>query len=205
MAGHRAPRRPHRPPPAPRAASLRHVGRRPGVDIVGGDGRVGRAHRSWRRRVPHRTEAASGGGTRGRTVVVVNAMESEPASRKDQVLLAAAPHLVLDGAVLAAIAVGADTVHVCLPRVRAAQYRHVSDALDERRHARLDPVRLRLRPSARLRLQRVDFAGPLAQRRTRPPAGRFATCPRTRRRPPPHPCEQRRDAGPPRPHRPLRT
>ncbi|MBM9624247.1 NADH-ubiquinone oxidoreductase-F iron-sulfur binding region domain-containing protein [Streptomyces zhihengii] len=83
-------------------------------------------------------------GRGGRTVVVVNAMESEPASRKDQVLLAAAPHLVLDGAVLAAIAVGADTVHVCLPRVRAAQYRHVSDALDERRHARLDPVRLRL-------------------------------------------------------------
>ncbi|UXY25228.1 NADH-ubiquinone oxidoreductase-F iron-sulfur binding region domain-containing protein [Streptomyces sp. HUAS TT20] len=78
----------------------------------------------------------------GRTVVVVNAMESEPASRKDQFLLAVEPHLVLDGAVLAAIAVGADTVHVCLPRTRTAQYRQLSAALDERRRARLDPVRL---------------------------------------------------------------
>ncbi|MCX3059029.1 NADH-ubiquinone oxidoreductase-F iron-sulfur binding region domain-containing protein, partial [Streptomyces beihaiensis] len=83
-------------------------------------------------------------GRRGRAVVVVNAMESEPAGRKDQLLLAVAPHLVLDGAVLAAAAVGAGTVHVCLPRDRAAQYRQVSAALDERRRARLDPVTLRL-------------------------------------------------------------
>lgn len=81
---------------------------------------------------------------RGRCVVVVNAMESEPASRKDQFLIAVAPHLVLDGAVLAAMAVGADTVHVCLPRDRAAQYRRLSTAVDERRRARLDQVRLRL-------------------------------------------------------------
>ncbi|MER6418242.1 NADH-ubiquinone oxidoreductase-F iron-sulfur binding region domain-containing protein [Streptomyces sp. NPDC001137] len=81
---------------------------------------------------------------RGRSVVVVNAMESEPASRKDQFLLAVAPHLVLDGAVLAAAAVGADTVHVCLPRDRTAQYRQLGAALAERRHARLDRVRVRL-------------------------------------------------------------
>ncbi|MEV3913012.1 NADH-ubiquinone oxidoreductase-F iron-sulfur binding region domain-containing protein [Streptomyces canus] len=80
----------------------------------------------------------------GRAVVVVNAMESEPASRKDQFLLAVAPHLVLDGAVLAATAVGADTVHVCLPRTRSAQYRQLSEALDERHRHRLDRVRLRL-------------------------------------------------------------
>ncbi|EFL39895.1 LOW QUALITY PROTEIN: NADH-ubiquinone dehydrogenase chain F, partial [Streptomyces griseoflavus Tu4000] len=81
-------------------------------------------------------------GRRRRAVVVVNAMESEPASRKDQFLLAVAPHLVLDGAVLAASAVGADTVHVCLPRDRPAQYRRMDAALDERRRARLDRVRL---------------------------------------------------------------
>ncbi|MFI8499595.1 NADH-ubiquinone oxidoreductase-F iron-sulfur binding region domain-containing protein [Streptomyces sp. NPDC085524] len=80
----------------------------------------------------------------GRAVVVVNAMESEPASRKDQFLLAVAPHLVLDGAVLAAVAVGADTVHVCLPRTRTAQHQQLNAAMDERRRARLDPVRLRL-------------------------------------------------------------
>ncbi|MFJ4205683.1 NADH-ubiquinone oxidoreductase-F iron-sulfur binding region domain-containing protein [Streptomyces sviceus] len=81
---------------------------------------------------------------RGRGVVVVNAMESEPASRKDQFLLAVAPHLVLDGAVLAATAVGADTVHVCLSRDRAAQYQQLSAAVDERRRARLDRIPLRL-------------------------------------------------------------
>ncbi|MGW3115819.1 NADH-ubiquinone oxidoreductase-F iron-sulfur binding region domain-containing protein [Streptomyces sp. NPDC001107] len=81
---------------------------------------------------------------RGRSVVVVNAMESEPASRKDQFLLAVAPHLVLDGAVLAAAAVDADTVHLCLPRDRTAQYGQLAAALAERRHARLDRVRLRL-------------------------------------------------------------
>ena len=83
-------------------------------------------------------------GRRGRAVVVVNAMESEPASAKDRFLLTVAPHLVLDGAVLAAAAVGADTVHVCLPRTRPAQHRRLAAALEERRHARLDRVRLRL-------------------------------------------------------------
>ncbi|MFF4505058.1 NADH-ubiquinone oxidoreductase-F iron-sulfur binding region domain-containing protein [Streptomyces sp. NPDC001401] len=81
---------------------------------------------------------------RGRAVIVVNAMESEPASRKDQFLLAVAPHLVLDGAVLAAEAVGADTVHICVPRARPAQYWQLSAALDERRRAGLDAVSLQL-------------------------------------------------------------
>ncbi|MGW2618973.1 NADH-ubiquinone oxidoreductase-F iron-sulfur binding region domain-containing protein [Streptomyces sp. NPDC001500] len=81
---------------------------------------------------------------RGRAVVVVNAMESEPASGKDRFLLTVAPHLVLDGAVLAAAAVGGDTVHVCLPRDRPIQRERLDAAVQERRRARLDPVRLRL-------------------------------------------------------------
>ena len=44
--------------------------------------------------------------------VIVNGSETEPASAKDRLLLARLPHLVLDGAVLAAGAVGARQVIV---------------------------------------------------------------------------------------------
>ncbi|MFD8706405.1 ferredoxin [Kitasatospora sp. NPDC059648] len=77
---------------------------------------------------------------RCRAVVVANAMESEPLSRKDQTLLATVPHLVLDGAVLAAQAVGADRIHLCLPRTRATQLHTLAAAVDERRSAGLDPL-----------------------------------------------------------------
>ena len=49
---------------------------------------------------------------RGRPVVVANGSEGEPPSAKDKVLLAYAPQLVLDGAVLAARGVGARTAIV---------------------------------------------------------------------------------------------
>ncbi|WP_329117164.1 ferredoxin [Streptomyces sp. NBC_01465] len=51
-----------------------------------------------------------------RPVIVVNASEGEPACRKDTVLLNRAPHLVLDGALLAAEALGARTLVVGLTR-----------------------------------------------------------------------------------------
>ncbi|MFJ8198905.1 NADH-ubiquinone oxidoreductase-F iron-sulfur binding region domain-containing protein [Streptomyces sp. NPDC096152] len=45
-----------------------------------------------------------------RPVVVVNGAEGEPASAKDKMLLARVPHLVLDGACLAAAAFGAEEI-----------------------------------------------------------------------------------------------
>jgi NADH:ubiquinone oxidoreductase subunit F (NADH-binding) len=77
---------------------------------------------------------------RGTAVVVANGMESEPASHKDEMLLALAPHLVLDGALLAATAVGADVVHLCVPRNGEERVRKLRQAVEERRRAGTDPV-----------------------------------------------------------------
>ena len=57
--------------------------------------------------------AVAQAASRGGAVVVANGSESEPASGKDSVLLANAPHLVLDGIGLAAAAVGANTAYLC--------------------------------------------------------------------------------------------
>ncbi|MGQ4379545.1 hypothetical protein ACN6K9_002639 [Streptomyces sp. SAS_267] len=83
-------------------------------------------------------------GAKGPAVVVANGMESEPASHKDEVLLSFAPHLVLDGAALAAVAVGAEAVHLCLPRTRAAQVDQLTAAVAERRRAGIDPARVQV-------------------------------------------------------------
>ncbi|MDT0468476.1 NADH-ubiquinone oxidoreductase-F iron-sulfur binding region domain-containing protein [Streptomyces gibsoniae] len=79
-------------------------------------------------------------GGKGTAVVVANGMESEPASRKDETLLDLAPHLALDGAALAAAAVGADVAHLCLPRTRRGQAEALREAVEERQRLGLDPV-----------------------------------------------------------------
>ena len=68
----------------------------------------------------------------GRRIVVANGAEGEPASLKDQMLLARAPHLVLDGAVLAAAAVRAREVILCVKRDATAAVKAVELAIGER-------------------------------------------------------------------------
>ena len=72
-------------------------------------------------------------------VVVVNLSEGEPASSKDAALALTRPHLVLDGAVAAAVALKVTEVHVVLPGERPAAATAMRTALDERD----DPVPLR--------------------------------------------------------------
>lgn len=64
-------------------------------------------------------------------VVVVNGAEGEPGSAKDKVLLNRAPHLVLDGAAIAATALGTQRIIVAVENDEAA--RSVRAAISERR------------------------------------------------------------------------
>ncbi|HUZ19600.1 MAG TPA: NADH-ubiquinone oxidoreductase-F iron-sulfur binding region domain-containing protein [Acidimicrobiales bacterium] len=77
----------------------------------------------------------------GTPIVVVNASEGEPASRKDRTLLELRPHLVLDGAEVAAAATGADEIIVYLHRRRLRSTSALEEALRER-HRAGRPVRL---------------------------------------------------------------
>jgi NADH:ubiquinone oxidoreductase subunit F (NADH-binding) len=78
-------------------------------------------------------------------VVIANGTEGEPASAKDKVLLAREPHLILDGAVLAADLVGAPEVIV----VAHEAVREVVDAaVAERRRAHTDLVKIKVMTGA---------------------------------------------------------
>jgi NADH:ubiquinone oxidoreductase subunit F (NADH-binding) len=81
--------------------------------------------------------------SRGDAVVVVNGAEGEPRSAKDRVLMERRPHLVLDGALLAAHAVGAPDVILYVGSEHAEARRVLAQALAERA------------PDRRVRLQLV--------------------------------------------------
>lgn len=103
------------------------------VERAGLSGRGGAAFPTARKLAAVAAQAAP--------VVVANGTEGEPASAKDKVLLARSPHLVLDGAVLAAALVGArQAVIVVHHSVREI----IDEAVAERRRAGLDRVRIRI-------------------------------------------------------------
>ncbi len=117
----------------------RRVGPLPGVGIDGLLGTVRAAAVRGRGGAgfPLARKLATVADARGRMpsrrpVVVVNAAEGEPASAKDEALVRTSPHLVLDGAELAARALGAREVHVVSSQDRPEAGRAVEVALAER-------------------------------------------------------------------------
>ncbi len=74
-----------------------------------------------------------------RTVVVANGSEGEPASRKDEFLLTHTPHLVLDGACLAATALSGSRIVLYVPGRLVDGLRRV---IDDRRRAGIDPMEI---------------------------------------------------------------
>jgi NADH:ubiquinone oxidoreductase subunit F (NADH-binding) len=79
---------------------------------------------------------------RPRPIVVANGTEGEPTSRKDKVLTATNPHLVLDGAIAAADAVGSDEIVVAVGTHARASRASLERAIRERR----ERVRIQLEP-----------------------------------------------------------
>jgi NADH:ubiquinone oxidoreductase subunit F (NADH-binding) len=79
-----------------------------------------------------------------RPFVLANGAEGEPVSGKDQVLLGYVPHLVLDGAAVAAVAVGAREATIAVGVAAGQAFAAVRVAIAERERRRLDRVSFQL-------------------------------------------------------------
>ena len=122
----------HGPLPA-----IRHSGRRLGrgrgpesplIEEIARAGLLGHGGAAF----PLATKMRAVGGARGRAIVLANATEGEPASLKDQTLLELAPHLVLDGAALAAEALGAEEAVIAVCELADGALAALSGAIAER-------------------------------------------------------------------------
>lgn len=80
----------------------------------------------------------------GEPIIVVNASESEPASRKDRTLCTFRPHLVLDGAAAAAAMVESREVFVHMHRASTGARTAMVRAMADRRSAGIDDLTWRI-------------------------------------------------------------
>jgi NADH:ubiquinone oxidoreductase subunit F (NADH-binding) len=81
---------------------------------------------------PTATKVTAVAAARGRAIVVANGCEGEPSSVKDRLLLERLPHLVIDGALLAAHAVDANEIVIAVDEYRTGAVRATDKALRER-------------------------------------------------------------------------
>lgn len=93
---------------------------------------------------PTARKLAAVAGSRGRPIVVINAAEGEPASRKDATLTRALPHLVLDGGELAARALGSNELIVGVRESAIASFESLAAAIAERNASASRSVHIRL-------------------------------------------------------------
>jgi NADH:ubiquinone oxidoreductase subunit F (NADH-binding) len=105
------------------------------ISLVEASGLTGRGGASFPAGAKLRAVAQGG----RRPTVLVNGAEGEPTSGKDRALLRSVPHLVLDGAVLAAAALDAKDVVVGVGRSARREHAALKAAIADRARADVDP------------------------------------------------------------------
>ncbi|HWD84666.1 MAG TPA: NADH-ubiquinone oxidoreductase-F iron-sulfur binding region domain-containing protein [Solirubrobacteraceae bacterium] len=111
------------------------------IDVVERSGLRGRGGADFPTAVKLRAVASR----RHMSALVVNGSETEPASLKDHLLLARLPHLVLDGALLAARAVGAGEIIVKVDQNAVDPVEALEQAISERDSVEM-PISLAVGP-----------------------------------------------------------
>jgi NADH:ubiquinone oxidoreductase subunit F (NADH-binding) len=125
----------HGPAPTPRELAAQQL-----IDLAERSRLRGRGGAGFPAAIKMRAVRAA----RGHAIVVANGCESEPLSAKDALLMRELPHLVLDGAALAARAVGSDRVIVAYEGQNADTRMSLEHALKQRRAAGTDSVHFEL-------------------------------------------------------------
>jgi NADH:ubiquinone oxidoreductase subunit F (NADH-binding) len=122
--------------PVPTLTGGQLIGRLEAANLLGRGGAGFPVGRKW---------CAVADRAQGRAVVLANGAEGEPLSAKDRTLMVARPHLVIDGAVLAAEAVGAPDIIFYVGAAHRAAEAAIRQALGERsnqlkQHVRVVPA-----------------------------------------------------------------
>lgn len=113
------------------------------ITILESSGLLGRGGAGFP--VGRKWRAVAGSGDEP-AIVVANGAEGEPGSAKDRTLMTHRPHLVLDGALLAAEAIGADEVVVYVGVEHEAAVASMRRAIEERRAAIRPAIQLATAP-----------------------------------------------------------
>ncbi len=108
------------------------------IDLLVGSGLTGRGGAGFPVGLKWRSIAAA---SHGSAVIVVNGAEGEPRSKKDRLLMTSRPHLILDGAFLAARAVRAKSIVLYIGEGHHAARQSMTQALMERTEAESRLVR----------------------------------------------------------------
>ena len=114
------------------------------IDLVAGSGLTGRGGADFPVGVKWRSIAAA---PKGSAVILVNGAEGEPRSKKDRLLMTTRPHLILDGAFLAARAVHARSIVLYIGEAHQASRQSMKRALVERTYEERRLVRLFAAPA----------------------------------------------------------